>query len=142
MTRTLLLAGLAAFALAGATQAQMMGPPDPDLNRDGKITLAEFQKSQADAMLGRLDKNRDGKIARAEFKTMEDMARRFRGEAAAQRAAQMWTLMDADRDGAVTRAEIEGGAAKRFAQADTDRDGVLDRVEFTSLRPGRPSGGS
>lgn len=143
MSRTLLFSALALTLIGAPVQAQMMGrTPDPDLNKDGKVTLAEFRKSQTDAMLESFDKNRDGQITRAEFKPMEDMARRFRGAAGAGRVAEIWTRLDANRDGVITRAEIESGAERRFAASDADKDGVLDRAELTSLRQSRPSGGS
>ncbi len=143
MSRAILFSALTLALLSGPAQAQMMGrAPDPDLNKDGKVTLAEYRKSQADTLLGSFDKNRDGQITRAEFKPMEDMARRFRGAAGAGRMAELWTQLDTNRDGVLTRAEIDTGAERRFALGDADRDGVLDRVELTSLRQGRASGGS
>ncbi|MFT4933945.1 MAG: hypothetical protein ACI9LT_000618 [Pseudoalteromonas distincta] len=143
MSRPLMFCALA-FALGSApAQAQMMGRgPDPDLNRDGKVTQAEFRRSQTDSLLEAFDKNRDGQISRAEFKPMEDMARRFRGAGGAARAAEVWTRLDANRDGVITRVEIEASADRRFAASDADRDGVLDRAELTSLRQSRSSGGS
>ena len=121
----------------------MMGrAPNPDLNKDGKVTLAEYRKSQVDTLLGSFDKNRDGQITRAEFKPMEDMARRFGGAAGATRVAELWTRLDANRDSVLTRTEIDTGAERRFALGDADRDGILDRAELTSLRQGRSSGGS
>ncbi|MDO8901452.1 MAG: EF-hand domain-containing protein [Phenylobacterium sp.] len=143
MYRKLLFSALALALLSTPVHAQMMGrAPDPDLNKDGKVTLAEFRKSQADSMLQAFDKNRDGQITRAEFKPMENMARRFRGSAGAAQAADIWTRLDANRDGVITRAEIEASAERRFAANDADKDGILDRAELTSLRQSLPSGGS
>ncbi|MDP1873007.1 hypothetical protein [Phenylobacterium sp.] len=141
MSRMLLFSVLAVALMGAPAQAQMMGrAPDPDLNKDGKVTLAEFRKSQTDAMLEAFDKNRDDKITRAEFKPMEDMARRFGGAGGAGRVAEIWTRLDANRDGVITRAEIEAGADRRFAASDADKDGILDRAELTSLRQSRPRG--
>ncbi|MDP3382374.1 MAG: EF-hand domain-containing protein [Phenylobacterium sp.] len=143
MLRPILFSALAFVLISGPAQAQMMGRgPDPDLNRDGKVTQAEFRKSQTDALLEAFDKNRDGQITKAEFKPMEDMARRFRGAGGAARAAEVWTRLDANRDGVISRAEIEASSDRRFAASDADRDGVLDRAELTSLRQSRSSGGS
>lgn len=143
MLRPLLFSALALALIGSPVQAQMMGrAPDPDLNKDGKVTLAEFRKSQADSMLQAFDKNRDGQISQAEFKPMETMARRFRGASGAAQAAEIWTRLDANRDGIITRAEIEASAERRFAANDADRDGVLDRAELTSLRQSLPRGGS
>ncbi|MDX5393739.1 MAG: hypothetical protein LPJ86_07940 [Caulobacteraceae bacterium] len=145
MRRSVLL--WAATLLLGAgvapAQAQMLGrAPDPDLNRDGVITAAEYRQAQVRSMTGALDKNKDGQVTRAEFKPLEDMARRFRGEGGAKRAAAMWDQADADRNGVVTTAEIQSAADRRFARADKDGDGRLDKVEFTSLRQSRASGGN
>lgn len=141
MRRTALIC-LCLSALATPAAAQMFGrAPNPDLNGDGHVTAAEYRKSQADSLLGSFDKNKDGQISRAEFKALEDMARRFGGQAGAGRVAAMWTQMDADRNGMVNRAEIEAAADRRFATADLDRDGRLDKVELTSLRQGRASAG-
>lgn len=143
MSRTILFSAMALTLLAAPAQAQMMGrAPDPDLNKDGKVTLAEYRKSQTDTLLGSFDKNRDGQITRAEFKPMEDMARRFGGAAGATRVAELWARLDTNRDGIVTRAEIEAGAERRFAASDADGDGILDKTELTSLRQSRSSGGS
>lgn len=143
MFRPLMLCALALTLISAPAQAQMMGRgPDPDLNRDGKVTQAEFRRSQTEGLLEAFDKTRDGQITRAEFKPMEDMARRFRGAGAAARVAEVWTRLDANRDGVITRLEIEAGADRRFAASDADRDGILDRAELTSLRQSRSSGGS
>lgn len=133
-----LAAALTLSLVAGAAQAQMMGRgPNPDLDRDGRVTLVEFRRVQADAMLDRLDADGDGKVSRAEMKAMEDRARTFRGEAGAQRVAALWTVADADRNGAITRAEIEARAATRFAAGDINRDGWLSKGELTTMRQNR-----
>lgn len=125
-----LAAGLALSA--GAAQAQM-GPPNPDRNRDGKVTLAEYRQTQVESLL-RLDADKNGQVSRAEFKSMEDMARRFRGDAGAKRVAQIWKLSDRDGNGTITRAEVEAGAAQRFARGDADGDGALTKAELAAMR--------
>jgi Ca2+-binding EF-hand superfamily protein len=133
-----LFAALCLTLLAGAAQAQTMGRrPDPDLNHDGKVTLAEFRRAQADAMLGRLDTDKDGKISKAETQAMAARAKAFRGEAGAQRVAAMTSRVDANHDGTITRAEIEAGAALRFATGDTNHDGWLSKGELLTLQPNR-----
>lgn len=47
-------------------------------------------------------------------------------------AARIIERLDADRDGAVHRAEFLDHAAKRFAAADGDGDGVLTAAEFAA----------
>lgn len=129
--RTILLL-LAALALARPAAAQM-GMPNPDLDRDGKVTLAEYKTAQTDALFDRLDKDKDGKVTRAEFAGMESMARRFGGEKGAARVAAIWQS-DADKDGSISRPEMEARAARRFKGADANHDGVLDKAEQKALR--------
>lgn len=132
-----LAAAVCLAAIAGAAQAQMMRAPNPDLNKDGKVTSAEFRKSQADAMLGRLDADKDGKITRAEVKTMADRAKAMGRPEAGQRVDGMFARLDANKDGAATRAEIEAGAAMRFKAADANADGWLSQSELAAARPAR-----
>ena len=137
MKRTV-IAALSLSFVAGAADAQMMGRrPDPDLDRDGKVTLAEFKRVQADAMLARLDTDRDGKISKAETDKMTALARTFRGEEGAQRVIALTSRLDANHDGVVTRAEIETGASLRFNLGDTNRDGWLSKGELLTLQQNR-----
>lgn len=132
MKRLLLAAGF--FFLAATAQAQMGQPPNPDLDRDGKVTFEEFRKVQADAMLARMDANRDGKIARSEMKGRDGAAPAGRRQLMADR---MWARMDGDKDGFLSRREIEGVAKHRFERADTNKDGWLSKGEILTLRQNR-----
>jgi hypothetical protein len=132
MKRLLLAAGF--FCLAAAAQAQLGEPPNPDLDRDGKVTFGEFKKAQADAMLARMDANRDGKIARAELKGHDGEAP---GGARKIFVDRMWGRMDVDRDGALSRVEIETAAKFRFDRADTNKDGWLSKGEILAQRQNR-----
>lgn len=129
-----LLLSAAFFALAAVANAQMSEPPNPDLDRDGKVTLAEFRKVQADAMLGRMDADRNGRIARAELKGRDGQAPSGPRKLLADR---MWGMMDADKDGSLSRSELEAAAKYRFDRADTNKDGWLDRGEILALRQNR-----
>lgn len=135
-----LIAAACIASLASAAQAQMRRP-DPDLNKDGKVTRAEFQKAEADSMLGRLDANKDGRITRDEAKAMTDRAAAMGRPEAGKRLDGMFALMDADKDGVLTRAEIETGAAVRFKKADANGDGSLSKAELDALRPARTRAG-
>jgi len=136
----------------------MKRPPMPnfDLNSDGKVTLAEFQQSHADRMM-RLDANKDGKITEAEFMARpgkmghdgppppppppsgEDRGKKdgdhpmhhkmmemMRGE----HQAMMFDMLDANDDGALSRAEIDRMTAKHFKRLDKNKDGVLTGEEL------------
>lgn len=132
MKRLLLAAGF--FCLAATAQAQMGEPPNPDLDRDGKVTFDEFRKVQADTMLARMDANKDGKVARTELKGRDGEAPRGPRKMLADR---MWGMMDANKDGALSRAEIEAAAKFRFDRGDTNKDGWLSKGEIITLRQNR-----
>ncbi|WP_304165392.1 EF-hand domain-containing protein [Phenylobacterium aquaticum] len=73
--RTFILAAVAALALAGTAQAQMMGPPDPaaifkkfDANNDGAITKDEWVAAGRPAeRFDLVDADHDGKVTQAEL---------------------------------------------------------------------------
>lgn len=115
---------------AGAAQAQMWAP-NPDLNKDGKVTLSEFQQVQAGGIL-RLDADKDGKITKAEAKPLAD-----RAPNGAAMVDRIWGRLDANRDGIITRAEIDAGSKRRFELADTDKDGALSKDELQAMRQNR-----
>jgi Ca2+-binding EF-hand superfamily protein len=135
--KPLLLALAVAFSLGGAAAAQQL--PNPDLNRDGKVTRAEFKKMQAQRsghMFNRLDGNKDGKVTRAE---MQAVAKRFaqNGTISAEKAggaaalgARFFEVMDDNGNGVVTKAEMDAAAERRFKLADTNSDGVLSKAEM------------
>ena len=116
--------------VAGAAHAQMWAP-NPDLNKDGKVTLSEFQQTQANGIL-RLDADKDGKITRAEAKPLAD-----RAPNGAAMVDRIWSRLDANKDGVITRAEIDAGAKRRFDLGDTNKDGSLSKDEIQALRQNR-----
>ncbi len=125
-----LLIAIVVVASATHAQAQLGGPPNPDADRDGRVTLAEFRVTQLgrqDRAFGLLDRNKDGKMDAAE------MAR-------ARRMAPTLRSMDGDKDGAVSRKEMEAGGEARFHAADANRDGWLSREELIVLRQGAGGG--
>lgn len=125
------------LAVASSAQAQMGRGPNPDLDGDGKVTFAEFKKVQADTMLGRLDSDKDGRITKAESKPMEDMVARFGGAKASARISEMWSKGDANKDGALSRAELDTGSKRRFDVGDANRDGWLSKDELATMRKNR-----
>lgn len=150
MNRILLAAAFAAIALGpfGAAAAQPgpgREPPNPDTDRDGKVTLAEFQAAQGDRqgrMFARMDANKDGKITQAE---MDAVAKR--AEAAGRTGpgggppGGMLMRLDANKDGAVTKAEMAAMTERRFQMADTNKDGWLSKGELLMMRQRRGPGG-
>lgn len=49
------------------------------------------------------------------------------------RAGALFERLDADKDGAVTRAEVDAARAERFAAVDADKDGAVTLAELTAM---------
>lgn len=128
MKLVLLAATVTLFA--SAAEAQMWAP-NPDFDKDGKVTLAEYQKTQASGVL-RLDANKDGKVTRTEAQAAS--GRVPNGSAMVER---MWGRLDANNDGVITRPEIDASAKRRFEIGDTNKDGWLSKGELQTLRQSR-----
>lgn len=139
MKRIVIATAFAAFTLAAA-QAQPMGgqPPNPDANKDGKVTLVEFKAAQDQRMgrmFNRLDANKDGKITQAEADAMAKRAAAAgRSPPGGGQGAGGLMRMDANRDGAVTRAEMGAMTERRFKMADTNNDGWLSKGELLMIQ--------
>lgn len=118
----------AAFAQPGPGHERM----NPDADRDGKVTLAEFKKAQDERqarMFARVDANKDGRITQAELDAMPK-----RGDGRGHGAGAMLMRLDANNDGAVTRAEMGAMAERRFQMADSNKDGWLSKGEMLTMR--------
>src|SRR5687767_13629631 len=117
MNRILLAAAFTAIATIAQAQAQPgREPPNPDTDRDGKVTLAEFKAVQGDRqgrMFGRMDANKDGKLTQAE---MDAAAKRAEaaGRGGPGGGGGMLMRLDANKDGAVTKAEMASMTQRRF----------------------------
>jgi Ca2+-binding EF-hand superfamily protein len=156
MKRFILATGLG-LVLAGTAIAAPMDKAEPgkmakpDLNKDGKISLAEFQQSHFDRML-KLDANQDGKISEAEFMAMKPMMgtdappppskmsgmgmghrggkeghghKMGKGPGHQEHQGMMFDMMNRNDDGSITVDEINAMSAKRFKRMDKNADGVL-----------------
>ena len=133
--------------------------PNPDTNGDGKVGLAEFQQSHVDQMM-KLDANKDGKISEAEFQARPGMMghdgppppkadgqkdkdrpmhREMMEEKRGDRQGMMFDMLDANDDGAVTKAELERMTTKRFKRMDKNNDNVLtgDELPKPPMKGGR-----
>ncbi|WP_337188790.1 hypothetical protein [Phenylobacterium sp.] len=132
MNRFLIAAVVAPVALLATSVAAQPGRgPDPDADRDGKVTLAEFKAAQAqrtDRLFARLDADKDGRITQAEIDAVA------KGRPGGRGGGQMLMRLDADKDGAVTRAEMNAGAERRFQAADANKDGWLSKDELRMMQ--------
>ena len=111
-----------------------------DKNKDGKLSKEEMPR-RGDRMHGKdgprgegrreamakLDTDKDGRISRAESAAGEG------------KLASRFDEMDANKDGFIDRADHEIRAKQRkdewFAAADTDKDGKLSRAEVDAAKP-------
>lgn len=135
--RAWLLLVLAAGLSATGPACAQLGPPNPDVNRDGRVTLPEFRAVSSTQLLQRLDSDKDGVLARAEYQAAIDLLSRFAGAGVARRAAQRFVEDDANQDGRLSRSEMDRGAERRFLKADANGDGWLDKAELKASRQPR-----
>ena len=98
-----------------------------DLNRDGKITRAEFDKATQQAFSG---------SAKGGFLTPEQY---YQLEAAQSRAisARVFQRLDRDRNGKLTLAEFASSQERLFSRLDKNNDGAVTQDELTSSRRSR-----
>lgn len=115
---------------------------DYDLDKDGKVTAAEF-KTVRDQRFAAMDANKDGVLTEAEY--VGEYEGRLTAQLAAssetaerkeeQRVRQMrqahvrFSVLDADKDGKMTPAEFEVSGLRAFAEQDGDGDGVVTAAE-------------
>jgi Ca2+-binding EF-hand superfamily protein len=153
MKRFIMAAGLG-LIMVGSALADPMGmagadkKPKADANKDGKISLSEFQNSHLDRMM-KLDTNQDGKITEAEFMAMKPMMgpgappppppppgmdaksmdhldhKMGMGPDHKEHQSMMFDMIDRNDDGAITADEISALSAKQFKRMDKNADGFL-----------------
>lgn len=54
---------------------------------------------------------------------------------AVAKANEMWTAMDANKDGAINAADREARRSQMFDRMDTNKDGTISREEFNTAHP-------
>jgi Ca2+-binding EF-hand superfamily protein len=99
-----------------------------DVNKDGKLTPDEL----APLLLKRIalmDANGDKALTAEEIdKVLLDRVRKRRG--------RMMLLLDADKDGRITEAEVIRILDDMFDKADTNGDGAVDLAEIRAFKRG------
>lgn len=105
-----------------------------DTDGDGRISRAEAAAQPTfAARFAQADGNRDGYLVRSE---LQASAEQHRGESMAKHRAMFdakFAKTDGNGDGKLSRAEVEAGMphlAKAFAFHDEDRDGFLTRADL------------
>ena len=94
-----------------------------DLDKDGKINLAEFTPVAEKRFLG-IDVNKDNAVSTAEIDASLQAALE-------RRRNRILAHLDADKNGSVSRAELDSYIGAMVAGADTDSDGG---VSFSEAR--------
>lgn len=116
-----------------------------DTNGDGQITQAERDaqhKARADERFKALDTDGNGQVSRAEFDAAHEKRQTSRGEKMGERGeGKRWhrgghrggpgmgDMMDANKDGTVTKAEFQSRALAMFDGADANKDGQVTKQE-------------
>ena len=94
-----------------------------DLNKDGKINLAEFTPLAERRFLG-IDVNKDNTVSTAEIDASLQAALE-------RRRNRILASLDADKNGSISRAELDSYIEAMVVGADTDSDGG---VSFSEAR--------
>lgn len=106
----------------------MIGAIRLDADGDGRVSRAEAADSRLAERFEAMDRNRDGYLVASELRDAGRQRRQQRSAQRQQQAQAQFAAADVDRDGKLSRAEVETAMpemAKAFAFLDEDRDGFL-----------------
>jgi hypothetical protein len=117
MTRKLLTTAL----LASGAALLIAAGPKADLNQDGQVTKAEFMQTATDRFEA-VDTNGDSFLSTEERKAM----REGRHE---KRADRRFERLDDDKDGNISRAEMDAASDKRKAKKDARKAKALEKFD-------------
>lgn len=134
--KTISLAAVLLALSAGAALAQGAPGGRMDADGDGKVTLSEFKAARV-AMMMRADANKDAKLSEAELEAGRAAMAQRGGQGGAPKgpgAGMMFGMMDANKDGFLTRPEIEKMLERRFGRIDVNGDGSLSAAEMAAMR--------
>ena len=136
MRAALLPFALLAIPLVAGAQSVSRGAERfraADADRNGLISRAEAARGlpQVASRFDAIDANRDGSLSVDELRAYERS--RQRTSRRSEGFTAYFERADTDRDGTLSRAEVEQGLprlASKFARVDRDRDGRLTRQEL------------
>lgn len=130
----ILIAGLTVISTLPASAAEPYLPRSEkafqrvDANKDGKVELNEFNPVAARAF-SRFDLNGDGQV------TSQEVEATYQKQLQ-KRLQRLMAMLDTDRNGVVTPAELDKFTAAMFNGADNDKDGGLTMAEAQSFKRG------
>lgn len=120
-----------------------------DADKDGAISRTEAKGTRLADKFNTLDRDADGKLTRDELGAMRHGKR---GEShgagehrevkdPAARAAKLLEKRDADNNGALSPAELQGSRiADKFVAIDADKNGAVSRDELVAFKTARGRG--
>ena len=157
--RKILLGAIAAAALSGSP---LIADDESDLfakldaNKDGSVTADEVEgdaKSKIERLLRTSDKDGDKKLSKDEFAAglkEPETPRQPLGQGGGDRPGggqfdprQVFTRLDEDKDGKLSKEEARGPAQENFDRLDANSDGSIDEEEIRAMfrrGEGRPEG--
>ena len=139
MKPLMMIAALGGLVLSTEpAMAQMREKMMADANNDGKVNVAEYQKSRREFLM-KYDRNNDGKVTKQEWdRGARDLRADLRmdGVEGAEKIGQgtWFQMIDANKDMVITPAEIDTMTHARFNKLDGNHDGVVDSREGARLQ--------
>jgi Ca2+-binding EF-hand superfamily protein len=101
------------------------------------MTKEDFE-AKTRSKFARWDANSDGTVTAEEVAAIiERRMERRHHRRGGGRMQRMLRRLDADRDGKVTKAEVEAGVTERFARMDLDGDGVITDADLPPIMRGQ-----
>jgi EF hand len=124
----------AGITMVGSPALAQMGPPNPDTDRDGRVTWPEYKLMAGRQTIEMLDKNKDGRVGKPEMQAILDTVKLLAGPSVVSRIMGRFDRDDQNKDGFLSLAEAEGAAKTRFDGADLNSDGWLSKAERKSMQ--------
>jgi hypothetical protein len=111
-----------------------------DTNRDGFVDRAEWTAGQ-EARFKQLDTDKDSKLTPDELfaRTPAAAGNVLPTDAQVRRQSTYFQLLDADKDGFVSKAEFMARAERNFARCDLDKDGRINTAECRQALRRKPA---